>query len=163
MLKPPATQGSTNSLQSGGLGIQTGGILKMSGAGFNAVEIIQRIGVTNTKLITSSTTYSRMSFTTPRVARAPNPRGRTCASVLIVDPLVGDPKLDQREEQDDHEEHPGEGRAKAQVPPVEGRIVQVQHVKHRRVVRASIGHHVRFGEDLEPGDDADDDVEEHHR
>ena len=77
--------------------------------------------------------------------------------------LAADPKLQRRANDRQHEYDKRERGGKPHVPPLKPLVEHVEYEARRRVKRPSLGHHIRFDEELEVADHRRDADEEERR
>src|SRR5688572_27546867 len=110
----------------------------MSTVVFSDVATIQTIGSSHT---TASASKAAVSATV-----GASKRRRT--SILRV--AAEQPELEDGEDQDDREQHPGHGRCGAELEEaVEGRLVEVLHDRARRIARPAASEDEHLPEELE--------------
>src|SRR6185503_8316845 len=121
-----------------GHGIHSGGTRTMFSVSFK--------DVTSTHTAGSSQTIASATMSAVSAARQLWPVRLMRVSILGV--AAQQPELQQRKDENDHEEHPRHRRGCAEVEEVlEGGLVEVLDHGSRRVARTAIGQHEHLAED----------------
>src|SRR5947208_2082262 len=131
--------------------MHSGGTLTISAVVFSEVTTTQAIGSSQS---TASASNAAVSTT-----RAPSTRRRTSVFRMTAE----QPKLEDREDQDDGEQDPRHGRRGAELEEVlERGLVEMLHDRPRGIARAAAGEDEDLPEELEGADDVRHDDEEQH-
>src|SRR4051794_1464013 len=138
--------------------IAFGGVLNTSSAGLSAVSRAQTNGARKNNSTSVRRACDRNARSGLLCRRRPTPStvaaaGRVRTSVVIVDPPLLEEELQGRDDHDDREEEPGDGRRLAHLELLESDPVEVQDQRLGADPGSAAGQNVRLDEDLERSDE----------